>query len=541
MNKLLIFAGLLACGILSPASAETLGWAADGTTPWSGGTGTWQVGGPSIWSPGSGFVPWSNGNIAKFEGAAGTVTVTGGVSADAIIIKNTGGYLFTGSAITITGGLMIEGEHFTGTNTINNNIVLTATDPILKVYDYDGSGGTLIFNGEISFSGGGNHWLKPNAETAGDRIVFNGALGNDSTSGITTLEIGTATAHNNATYELNASSSGFDGNDFVVVGKGNVLIGNGAAVGGARFQIGSNLGSGDTASVRTTNATTVAGRIELVNGNVNATYTVGTTATDTTTFSGEINLYDGRNLTIEAAAGSVVDFSNQITNSGGLIKNGAGTAILSRTAGNSFSGTITVNGGTLLVNNGTSSNGTGGGAVNVESGARFGGAGHINTGSTVVTVKSGGTFVAGDGLTATSGFLMEGYLTLQNDAHIALVLGSGGTASYLTRVWGGATWNFGSSQIFDLTFTDGAGVGTYNNIIRGLSSDPGMTGWSFSNGIEGFFSYSGGNVSMTITAIPEASTGLMAAACVLCVFIFRRRFKPQSILSPTACSSYRQF
>lgn len=517
MKKFLLVTGLACLAFSSPAFSQKLGWAANGT-PWSGGTGTWQDGGPSVWNTeAENFVPWTNGNFhAEFNPSPGTVTVSGGVTAGRIILKNAGGYVFQGDAITLTDFVAIEGNQFTGTNTINNNIILNqGGDAQIKVYDYDGTGATLVLNGQVSFSGGSNHTLYVVGETANDSIIFNGALGNDSTSGNTTLGFGRDfSANTNATYQMNAASSGFDSNDFVTVGRGNLLVGNGAALGGARVQLGDGVvGATDTSSLRSSNATTISSRIELVNGNAGATYQVGTTATGTTTYSGEINLYDGRNLTVDVADGGVVDFTNDINNTGGLIKNGAGTAILSRAAGNNFTGTTTVNAGTLLVNN-TSGNGTGGNAVLVKNLARFGGNGHINNSgggaSTAITVESGGTFVAG--LAAGQGFNIEGNLNLLDGSRIELVLGAGGTSSFLQKGWGGATWDIDNAVVFDLTFTGGAGVGFYDNvlILPGMGGDP--TGsWTFANGIVGTFVWDGGNVDLNITAVPEPSTGLLMA------------------------------
>ncbi|HAR67213.1 MAG TPA: autotransporter domain-containing protein, partial [Lentisphaeria bacterium] len=80
------------------------------------------------------------------------------------------------------------------------------------------------------------------------------------------------------------------------------------------------------------------------------------------------------------------ELSGLISGSGALLKESASTLTLS--GNNNYSGTTSVDDGTLLVN-GTSS---GGGSVNVASGATLGGTGTIGG---TVTVASGGIFSPG--------------------------------------------------------------------------------------------------------------------------------------------------
>ena len=106
-----------------------------------------------------------------------------------------------------------------------------------------------------------------------------------------------------------------------------------------------------------------------------------------------------------------------------------------------------------------------------------------------------------------------------------MALGASGIHSTLAHT-GAGTINFQSNQAF--YFVDlGAQQTTYGNIITGLSSDPGTEGgWTIQDpGWAGSFSYSGGNISLTLTAVPEPSTWISAALAFGAIgFASRRRF-----------------
>lgn len=188
----------------------------------------------------------------------------------------------------------------------------------------------------------------------------------------------------------------------------------------------------------------------------------------------------------------------------GGFTNGPGTLLL--VGNNTYSGGTTVSAGRLLVEN-TFGSATGTGPVTVTSptgNSVLGGAGII---SGPVTLNTNSILLGGNGVAASGALTIGNNLTLNPGAKMQLVLAAAGAHSSLNRTAG--IWSFPNNLAFRFTANGGAQPGLYDNIITGLTSDPGNVGsWTIETpGYTGTFSYDGaGNIDLNLTGAPPATS-----------------------------------
>jgi autotransporter-associated beta strand protein len=325
---------LLCIGALIPTAN-----AADGT--WTGGTSaTWATN--SNWL--NGIVAGSasaNTDIATFNSATylfqptaansyflgglvfdssnGGTTITTGTGNNRLNIGSSGIQMSSGTGAVNIGALGVgtQGVNMaTNQSWANNSSSLltvnrAAVDDVAAAGTYtltingSGSGGVTMANG---FSDIGSN---PDATRLFALVI-------DSTGGNTTI----------------SGSSTYTGGTTLT--RGNLLLGNNASLGtGAVALNGGKISSFSTASQVPTNNITIGGNVTLGDAVNNGKLT----------FAGTIGLGgDTRTLTTE----SDVVFSNIVSN-GGITKTGTGQLTLTGGSANTYSGTTTVNDGTLVL------------------------------------------------------------------------------------------------------------------------------------------------------------------------------------------------
>jgi autotransporter-associated beta strand protein len=226
--------------------------------------------------------------------------------------------------------------------------------------------------------------------------------------------------------------------------------------------------------------------------------------------AGQVTLADTAS-SIAVSSGATVTGSGSFIGTGGLTKKGLGT--LSLTAGNSFSGPLSVEAGTLVLAASGSSAAGSVTSVSVSSGATL----LISQGNQVnnnaAVTLSGGTIRTASGVSEVFGNLS--------------VTGSGlldfGTTSYANA----NTISFG-----DYIYTPSALL-TINNFNFGSTMTFGsdlnsadLATFSFTNGGIASSSWDEGTSTFTITAIPEPSTYVAAIGLLaLMLWPLRRRLR----------------
>ncbi len=127
------------------------------------------------------------------------------------------------------------------------------------------------------------------------------------------------------------------------------------------------------------------------------------------------------------------------------------------------------------------------------------------------------TLRGGDGTVASGALSLSGAVTMASGSIIELALGASGTHSTLAILTGGSL-SFATNQVFH--FIDlGAAVGMYTGIITGVTnpgSTDGVGSWSINNpGWVGTFSFSGDQINLNLSEVPEPGTWAAGILAVL--------------------------
>ena len=381
MNKKLfpiMVAGLSALGLPS-LDAASLTWDADtGTTAAQDGAGTWNTSNTNWWN-GSANVSFTGGDNATIGATTGAsaVTLGGSLAVGNLVFTNNGsGKACTidlgGNTLTVNGTLSTSGN-VGGYSTFLSNGTLVLANPspsasvpdITKVTTAAANYGSVI-NAAVNV-GTGSRFITGTtdrnevARYSGD-LRFNGAL-----SGSATLNFvgGAENNSHNMHFVLNAANSGFTGAVNLV--RGDLALTNNAALSSsnaltfsvASGQRGSLFLFGHNVSIGSLNDTNTAGSRYIRNGSLVATNGGTNTANNGTSVA--LGLDANSVLTINQTAagtfGGVIGDGPNDTATGaggtyrtlGLVK--SGTATLSLTGTNTYTGGTTLASGGLSINN----------------------------------------------------------------------------------------------------------------------------------------------------------------------------------------------
>ncbi len=466
---------LLVDGILRSASTITT----DGAVTFSS-TGTYehnQNGGAiptATWSNGStcsvigntGSTPtglgqtfhnftWNSAGMTQACGLSGGLTTVNGTlslistNAKELRLTSSNGSAYSGSFgnIDISGGILtLIGSSTSGTNTstvsVSGNLTLSGSG-ILEMNGGDNAG-TSILNIAGNLTTSGTSVIR-RTFSASSSIVFNKSSGIQymtqtagTISNTINWNIGTGSTTN--TLELGSNVNLGSGTGTLTVADGSALDLKGYALTGSFGTTINGTGVSNSGAFYTSTGTPSFAR----------PITLGTSALikssgTSLTLTGGVVTASGKNLTIDGT-GSTTFSTAAISGAGSVVKNGAGN--LTYSFANTYTGSTTLNAGTLTLGATTAiaTAGTGGGVI-----------------------LNGGTYSSGSstGFTVGTSSLNMGTLTLTENT--ALSLGTGGHSLYFAAS-NGVGWTNGKTLAIT-GWTGSAGTtGTAGKIFIGSSS-----------------------------------------------------------------------
>ncbi len=411
--------------------------------------------------------------------AGGTLTVPGSLTGSSTSLSITGGVLLltnAGNASTFTNSKFVATA---GTIGGNSDAAFGAV-PASPVADYFTLGNGAAGNGTVrvdttmTLNSNRGMTLVPGT-TGGGQLTT-------STSAVTVTYNGIITGGGNLTKT---------GLGTWVLGGNNDYTGITTTFGGGVLSISSESNIGTTPGSPVADSISLAGA--TTGGTLRATSSISlspnrgvfinpgqaTAADPATAVGGTLDVTSGNTLTVPGVISGAAAVGT--TGAGRLTKSGAGTLVV--TNDNTYTGTTTISGGTLLVNN-TTGSGTGSNTVIVGASGVLGGTGNIGGGianSGVIAPGSGGI-----GTLSVTGDVVNGATGIW---HIEL---SGATTDRLA-----VTGNIDLTAVGDALNVTGTGsgsswiIGTYTGSLTGVF-DTITSGYTVN--------YTGGNITLNAAA-----------------------------------------
>lgn len=454
---------------------------------WIGGTGTWNAGNLA-WTDESGGISTAwGGQTGIFRGTAGTVTLDGAQSFNALRFESSG-YVLEGDPLSIAG---VQGDVRVDTGlTATINTVISGSGLLAK-----GGGGTLVLNGINTYSGG--TLIAGGVLAIADDANLGDVAGGVALDGGTLQLIGSADIASNRAFTVGAAGGGIDTGAFdldiidisgpgtlVKTGTGALTInGTGSLSGGVALLEGGidvHLGGGSTFTgdidgvfgtevgliARGTNgayAGVISGDTGLYVGGAGTI-----TLSGTNTFSGYTVIDTGATLALTGAAS--IAASDHLDLYGTLDISGTSTGASIQSLG--FDGTVLLGAQTLsLTNAGDLFSGTisGSGGVSLLAGVQGFAGTSTYRGATNVGADAFMIALTPNALSAASAFTVNGVLGLGADQTIGSLAGAGivglndpsGTDSVELTVGGNGTTTVFSGALIGAGTLIKSGAGTF--------------------------------------------------------------------------------
>src|ERR1051325_11620746 len=339
----------------SSVQATVLFWSANGTTV--GGTGTWDTGNHWGSSTSGPFSPWNNANsdTADFSASGssfGAVTVTTPITLNGTLqMETTPGTwpdwsLNGGSAAVVTFGPSSTLQ-VNGTYTMNNYYAGTITKAGAAQCTFNNANGSVtkfVFNaGVVAFANPSRFWVGANSATF---LTFNGGTVSFNTTTAWTMGKSITVNSGGGTIAPSSATITVTQDQPIAWNSGNLTVNTSPLVLSSASSSGTGTLTANTAT--TLNAANVFGGSGIVlAGTGTVTFNNNSQTVKTVSRSGALAL-GSATLTIQNPAGETA--SGVISGTGGkIVKNGNGAWTLAN-SGNSYTGTTTVNAGTLAIN-----------------------------------------------------------------------------------------------------------------------------------------------------------------------------------------------
>ncbi len=268
-------------------------------------------------------------------------------------------------------------------------------------------------------------------------------------------------------------------------------------------------------------------------------------------------------VTVEGTGTGLVTLSGNITGTGGITKNSS-TFNMVMTGTNNYTGTTTINGGTLSIN-GNNSSATG--AITVNSGGQLSGTGTVggaitvNTGGTLQAGNSIGTLVVNNNVTINSGGILRSelgasntsdrinlsnasnVLALNNGTVIGLTAagftGGSSSATFLLADLNGTASNLltvnGANVAADTTIATFTSSGGNNGTDDNANLSFALTGFAFTSGQAlQLRRDTVGDLVLVFVPVPEPALLFGGAVAMLAAVGYWRKYLARSSAKPLA-------